>query len=103
MIKRANLANFFALIAVSALHMSLSPKIRTNRPDASDKSYYWKALSERTYEAAKSFLRSSLLTECTSQSKAKYKDQLMAVGAILATAVSRPSPVTTPQLIIMAS
>ena len=102
-IKRANLANLFALIAVSALHMSLSPSIRTDSPDASNKTYYWKALSERTYEAAKSFLRSSLLTECTSQSKAKYKDQLMAVGAILATAVSRLSPLKTPQLITMVS
>ena len=87
-IKRANLANFFALIAVSALHLSLVSSVRTD-PDANDNSYHWKALSERTYEAAKNFLKSSLSTECTLQSKAKYKDQLMAVGAILATAVSR--------------
>jgi len=87
-IKRANLANFFALVAVSALHLSLSPGVQTSPPDPIGKSYYWKSLSERTYAAAKSFLRSSLKTECTLPGKAKYKDQLMAVGAVLATAVS---------------
>ena len=102
-IKRANLANFFALIAVSALHWSLSHNVRTNTTDASDNSYYWKALSERTYEAAKNFLRSSLSIECTSLSKAKYKDQLMAVGAVLATAVSRSSTLILLQLITIVS
>ncbi|GAB7328603.1 hypothetical protein MBLNU13_g00545t2 [Cladosporium sp. NU13] len=85
-IKCANLANFFALIAVSALHLSLSPRVRTD-PNVNHNSYHWKTLSERTYEAAKNFLKSSLSTECTLQSKAKYKDLLMAVGAILATAL----------------
>jgi arginine metabolism regulation protein II len=87
-IKRANLANFFALVAVSALHLSLSPGVRTSSPETIEKSYYWKSLSERAYAAAKSFLRSSLKTECTLPGKAKYKDQLMAVGAVLAIAVS---------------
>lgn len=102
-IKRANLANFFALIAVSALHLSLSPVARTDTLDTSEKAHYWKALSERTYEAAKNFLRLSLSTEHKLQSKAKYKDQLMAVGAILATAVSCPSLLTLSQLITMVS
>jgi arginine metabolism regulation protein II len=88
-IKRANLANFFALIAVSALHLSLWSNGQTNTPDVADKSHYWRSLSTRTYEAAKNFLRSSFATECTLQGKAKYKDQLMAVGAVLATAVCR--------------
>lgn len=98
-IKRANLANLFAVIAVSALHMSLSLSIRTDAPDAPDKSSYWKSLSERTYEAAKGFVRSSLTTECTLPSKAKYKDQLMAVAAVLATAVSFSSTIATSHLI----
>jgi arginine metabolism regulation protein II len=99
MIKRANLANLFAVIAVSALHMSLKLSIRTDTPHAPDKSSHWKSLSERTYEAAKGFLRSSLTTECTLQSKAKYKDQLMAVAAVLATAVSFSSTIATSHLI----
>jgi arginine metabolism regulation protein II len=88
-IKRANLANFFALIAVSALHLSLRSDTQTNTPDTSDKSRHWRSLSTRTYKAAKDLLRASFATECASQGKAKYKDQLMAVGAVLATAVCR--------------
>ena len=86
-IKRANLANFLALIAVSALHLSLRSDTQTNTPDTSDKSHHWRSLSTCTYKAAKDFLRASFATECTLQGKAKYKDQLMAVGAVLATAV----------------
>lgn len=76
-IKHANLANFYAVISASALHLSLNPE------DFQD----WKNLSLFTYNAAKQHLRLSLEKECTLPQKAKYKDQLMAIGAILATAV----------------
>lgn len=83
----ANLANFFAIIAVSALHLSVSP---INIPVSAGHEQDWFSLSSRTYSAAKHHLNLSLEHECTPPRKAKYKDQLMAVGAVLATAVSRP-------------
>lgn len=84
-IKHANLANFFAVIAASALHLSLSP---SKAQEQTNSFQDWKSLSERTYDAAKQHMRLSLDTECMPPRKAKYKDQLMAIGAILATAVS---------------
>lgn len=100
-IKRANLANFLAVIAMSALHLSLNPNVQRDTSDACNQPHYWKSLSERTYEAAKNFLRCSLFTECTLQNKAKYKDQLMAVGAVLAIAVSLPSTFSLLELTTM--
>lgn len=89
-IRHANLANFFAIIAVSALHLSVSP---VDTPGFAGKDQDWTLLSNRTYLAAKHHLNLSLGYECTPPGKAKYKDQLMAVGAILATAVCcRPQP-----------
>lgn len=84
-IKHANLANFYALIAVSALHLSL-------RPGASEEEMAWpgdhyRSLSVRLYAAAKHHLRLSLETECQPPRKAKYKEQLLGISATLAFAV----------------
>ncbi len=85
-IKHANLANFYALIAVSAFHLDLNSAAFPvpERPDN-----YWGVLSMRMYEAAKHHLHLSLETECAVPRKAKYKEQLISIGAILATAVSQ--------------
>lgn len=83
-IKHANLANFYALIAVSSYHLSLNP---TSFPSLARQGDHWKKLSEKTYEAAKHHLQLSLEMESRLPNKAKYKDQLMAVAAILATSV----------------
>jgi arginine metabolism regulation protein II len=85
-IKRANLATFYALIAVSAFHLSLNPITFPNFTRPGD---HWKSVSSRTYEAAKQHLKLSLEKESQpGPHKAKYKEQLMGISAVLATAVS---------------
>lgn len=84
-IRHANLSNLYALIAVSAFHLSLNSE---NFPEMKKPERYWKSLSERTYECAKFHLKLSLEEESAAPKKAKYKEQLMAAAAILATAVS---------------
>lgn len=86
-IKRANLATFYALIAVSSFHLSLNS---ITFPSLARPGEHWKALSNRTYEAAKQHLKVSLEKESQpGPHKAKYKEQLMGISAVLATAVSR--------------
>ncbi|KAJ3959438.1 hypothetical protein N0V92_003947 [Colletotrichum tropicale] len=85
-IRHASLANLYGLLAVSAFHLSLNPGAF---PALSRPGDYWHFLSDRTYEAAKIHLKISLESETSrnSTSKAKYKEQLMAVGAVLASAL----------------
>ncbi|TDZ61768.1 Arginine metabolism regulation protein II [Colletotrichum trifolii] len=85
-VRHANLANFYGLIAVSSYHLSLNP---LNFPDTARPESHWASLSSRTYRAAKHHLHMSLGTESGSdvKLKAKYKEQLMATGAVLATAL----------------
>ncbi|KAI8305953.1 hypothetical protein K4K59_011760 [Colletotrichum sp. SAR11_240] len=84
-IRHVSLANLYGLLAVSAFHLSLNPGAF---PALSRPGDYWHFLSDRTYEAAKIHLKISLESETSrnSTSKAKYKEQLMAVGAVLASA-----------------
>ncbi|KAF5022186.1 hypothetical protein F66182_5773 [Fusarium sp. NRRL 66182] len=84
-IKRANLATFYALIAVSAFHLSLNSVTFSSLARPGD---YWKSVSSQTYEAAKHHLRLSLEKESQpGPRKAKYKEQLMGISAVLATAL----------------
>ncbi|KAJ3538811.1 hypothetical protein NM208_g5738 [Fusarium decemcellulare] len=83
-IKHANLAIFYALIAVSAFHLSLNS---TTFPALARPGDHWKCLSNRTYDAAKHHLKLSLEKECQPPNKAKYKEQLMGISAVLATAL----------------
>lgn len=84
-ITHACLSNFFAVVAVSSLHLSVNPEAAKtlNRP-----SEHWASMSDQIYEKAKYHLGVSLASESEGPGKAKYKDQLMAMAAILATAVS---------------
>lgn len=84
-IRHANLSNLYAIIAVSAFHLSLNSE---SFPQVTKPERYWKSLSERTYDCAKFHLKLSLEEESATPKKAKYKEQLMAAAAILATAVS---------------
>jgi arginine metabolism regulation protein II len=84
-IKHACLSNFYALIAVSAFHLSLNP-IHSPKTDGTD--HHWASVSMATYEAAKYHLSVSLLTESKPPNKGKYKVQLMAIASILTTSVS---------------
>ncbi|KAG8672308.1 hypothetical protein FPOAC1_005572 [Fusarium poae] len=84
-IKRANLATFYALIAVSSFHLSLNP---ITFPSLTRPGDHWEFVSSRTYEAAKQHLRVSLEKESQpGPHKAKYKEQLMGISAVLATAL----------------
>ncbi|KAF4990261.1 hypothetical protein FGRMN_8569 [Fusarium graminum] len=84
-IKRANLATFYALIAVSAFHLSLNSITFPKFVRPGD---HWKSISSRTYEAAKQHFKLSLEKESQpGPHKAKYKEQLMAISAVLATAL----------------
>ncbi|KAF4446776.1 arginine metabolism regulation ii [Fusarium albosuccineum] len=83
-IKHANLAIFYALIAVSAFHLSLNS---TTFPALARPGDHWKCLSNRTYDAAKHHLKLSLEKECQPPNKAKYKEQLMGISSVLATAL----------------
>lgn len=83
-INHANQANFYALLAVSAFHLSLNPPMISDmtRPEG-----HWKGILSRAYDAAKHHLKLSLETETQGLGKAKYKDQLMAIHATIATSV----------------
>ncbi|KAK1659589.1 fungal-specific transcription factor domain-containing protein [Colletotrichum godetiae] len=83
-IRHANLSNLYAIIAVSAFHLSLNSD---NFPELAKPERYWMSLSKRTYECAKSQLKLSFEEESATPTKAKYKEQLMAAAAILATAL----------------
>ncbi|KND88229.1 hypothetical protein TOPH_07142 [Tolypocladium ophioglossoides CBS 100239] len=90
-----SLSNLYAVIAVSAFHLSLNSSAI---PDPATPGHHWASLSSRTYAAAKYHFGLSLDTESKPAWKAKYKDQLMAIGAILATAVSRRTPLPAADL-----
>ncbi|KAK7433837.1 hypothetical protein CaCOL14_010061 [Colletotrichum acutatum] len=83
--RHANLSNLYAIIAVSAFHLSLNSE---SFPELTKPERYWKSLSERTYDCAKFHLKLTLEEESAGPKKAKYKEQLMAAAAILATAAS---------------
>ncbi|KAL4864931.1 hypothetical protein BDV12DRAFT_211330 [Aspergillus spectabilis] len=93
-IKQANLANYYALIAVSAFHLALNS---VAFPALERRENYWRELSRQTYEAAKCHLHYSLANEYCAPRKAKYKEQLIAIGAILATAILSGSEMDTRQ------
>lgn len=84
-VKYANLATFYALVAVSALHQSLNhcdAFANVVHPDE-----HWKTLASRAYNSAKHAIRRSLERECKPPRKAKYKEHLMGISATLAFAV----------------
>ncbi|KAL4883523.1 fungal-specific transcription factor domain-containing protein [Aspergillus karnatakaensis] len=93
-IKHANIANFYALIAVSAFHLALNS---VAFPALERGENYWSDLSSHTYAAAKRHLHESLQNECSLPRKAKYKEQLIAIGAILATAILSGNEIDTRQ------
>jgi arginine metabolism regulation protein II len=84
-IKHATLANFYAVTAVSSFHLSLNLASFSATPQSAA---HWENISKRTYTAAKFHVNLSLERESIAHGKAKYKDQLMAINATLATAAS---------------
>ncbi|KAJ4356106.1 uncharacterized protein N0V89_004134 [Didymosphaeria variabile] len=82
LLKHANAANLYGILACSAYHLSVSSGQTTKEPE------YWMGLFIRLRSQANVHMQVSLREELKGPAKAKYKDQLMAILAMLACAVS---------------
>jgi len=78
----AAIANLMALLAISAYHLA-HQKTLEHSPDVS----YWRKIGSLASQQAKEHLQISLKTEVSGEGHAKYKDQVMALSAMLAFAV----------------
>lgn len=85
-IKRANLANLYIILAISAY------AIGSTSQETNHSSEYWKGFSSIAAAKAKSYLQRSLEVETKGPGSAKYKEQLMALQATMAYAVSFKFP-----------
>ncbi|RSL47808.1 hypothetical protein CEP54_013213 [Fusarium duplospermum] len=81
-ISHANMSNFYGLLAVSAYHLSLKDQ---ESGDLSRAEGYWAAVYEAAYDGAKRHLDLSLDKETQGLNRAKYKEQLMAMGSTTTT------------------
>ncbi|KAJ5931049.1 fungal-specific transcription factor domain-containing protein [Penicillium verhagenii] len=81
-IKHANLSNLYAILACASYHLSIHPDFV---PDKS--SQYWDKITISSHSEAKSHLDLSLKLELKGRTKAKYKDQLMAMLSLTTYAV----------------
>ena len=82
-VKHANAANLYSLMACSAYHLAMCPS-----SSSIANSVYWNDMASRAGQKAKEHLQISLRTELQGPSKAKYKDQLMALMSTLTYSVS---------------
>lgn len=87
-IHHASKASFYALLAVSAYQLSVT---ETGLASVEQKSH-WEAVSISTHSAAKYHLDLSLEKETQGEGRAKYKEQVMALTAYLATSVRERFP-----------
>jgi arginine metabolism regulation protein II len=81
-VSHAALANFHALLALSANCL-----VAESAPDGQGSTDYWRRLAAMAAEKAKENLQCSLRSETKGANTAKYKDQLMAILAMLVFAV----------------
>ncbi|KAF2447168.1 hypothetical protein P171DRAFT_471534 [Karstenula rhodostoma CBS 690.94] len=81
LLKRANAANLYGILACSAYHLSVRFSDRTTKEPE-----YWTGLFTRLRRQANVHMQMSLREELKGPVKAKYKDQLMAILAMLACA-----------------
>lgn len=81
-INLARLANLYAVMACSATHLALNPSSSLERSV-----YHWQNVAAQAFEKAKGHMKMSLKNETEEPKKAKYKDQLMALCALIEYAV----------------
>ena len=81
-ISNASVANLMALLAMSARHLA-----HQNDPQHIQTVSYWRNISDSAFQYAKEHLQHSLKNEIRGPNRAKYKDQVMAISAMLAFAV----------------
>ena len=77
-VKHANAANMYSLLACSAYHLGTNPS-----GSGIANTLYWHDIAKRAGHKAKEHLQRSLQTELQGATKAKYKDQLMALMSTL--------------------
>lgn len=80
-VKHANLANLYAVLAISAHSLACVPE------DSSHSIEYWQELSTQASNQAKAHLQVSLQKETQGIGKCKYKDQFMMILAMASYAV----------------
>lgn len=82
-ISLARLANLYAILACSATYLALNPSSCLERSVD-----HWQSVAGQAFEEAKGHMKMSLKNETEEPKKAKYKDQLMALCALIEYAVS---------------
>lgn len=80
----AAMANLMALLAMSAQHLA-----HQNASQHTQTASYWRKIGDSAIEYAEEHLQYSLKNEIFGPNRAKYKDQLMAISAMLAFSVRR--------------
>lgn len=83
-INHARQANLYSLLACAASYIGMTPSHQLSTPASAD---YWKQIATQSYNDAKDHLRLSLNQETDGPAKAKYKEQLMAIFAMMESAV----------------
>ena len=78
----AAMANLMALLAMSAHHLAHKNALQHKRTAS-----YWRKIGDLAIQQAKENLQHSLRNEVGGPNRAKYKDQVMAISALLAFAV----------------
>ena len=76
------MANLMALLAISAQHLA-----DQNAAQDTQTASYWRKIGDSAIQQAKEHLQHSLKNEIRGPNRAKYKDQVMAISALLAFAV----------------
>ncbi|KAL4997459.1 fungal-specific transcription factor domain-containing protein [Aspergillus recurvatus] len=74
-ISHARLANLYALLACSAVHLSMS--------HSSNDPAHWQQAAGQMFEQSKDHMQKSLKLETREPKRAKYKDQLMAICCLI--------------------
>lgn len=82
-VKHANAANLYGLMACSAYFLASDPS-----GSATNNAGYWSDLASKAGRKAKEHMQKSLQRELPNGSKAKYKDQLMALMSNLAYSIA---------------
>ncbi|KAJ5679323.1 hypothetical protein N7462_007567 [Penicillium macrosclerotiorum] len=83
-VNHARQANLFSLLSCSAIHLATTPSAASVGTKSME---YWRQAANRYYEQGKSHLLISLKEETEGQTKAKYKDQIMAVYGMIESAI----------------
>lgn len=83
-ITHARHANLFSILSCSAMYLSVTPSAGYS---VSKSKTRWRQVASQTYDEAKSHMCTSFNEETNGPTKSKYKDQLMAVCAVIESAV----------------